>query len=103
MAKNKNAFLIAGTLYKLTPENTLCEWVTDGTKGNTLNWNFETLPTYNRIYIPGSVFILDSVVGNNHSPRIIDETEARKLMDEHPAGINLDAYRRKFGDPPEVE
>ena len=104
-ADGMSAFIIGGTLYKLKPEKLLCEWETLTTERTESGGKvgFDLFPTRNLIYIPGDAFILDAVTNGNHKPRIINEAEARKLMDEHPAGIHIDAYRRKFGDPPEVE
>lgn len=108
MAKEakENRYLLGGTLYTLIPEKLLCEWVSQTLEnsGSGKDWTITMHYAQNRIYIPGDVFILETLVQDmENRARIIDEEEARKLMDEHPAGIHLDAYRKRFGDPPEAD
>ena len=100
----RKQIIIKGTLYKLTEKNLLCEWpdAASAKKRDNNAWGLD-FPDQTRLYAPGSEFILDSVINGERNPRKIDEAEARRLMDEHPAGVRVDAYKRRFGDPPEVE
>lgn len=85
--KKKGCFYIGGRCYSTDTAAILCSYT----------GIFESVTLY--VTPKRAFFVVEESETFGDTVRVLSETEARQLMDEHAAGIDTNTYNEIFGEP----